>query len=71
MTATSASAARWSRSTRPTATCCADIEVETQNVNVGACRFYAAMGCTIGVIDRFAYAPELPDEIQVRWHKRL
>ena len=50
---------------------CADIEVETQNVNVGACRFYAAMGCTIGVIDRFAYAPELPDEIQVRWHKRL
>ena len=50
---------------------CSDIEVETQNINVGACRFYAAMGCTIGVIDRFAYAPDLPDEIQLRWHKRL
>jgi GNAT superfamily N-acetyltransferase len=44
--------------------------VETQNVNVPACRFYARNGFDLRVVNRHAY-PELPDEIQMLWHKRL
>jgi hypothetical protein len=46
------------------------LEVETQNVNVPACRFYARMGCTLGAINCFAYA-DAPDEVQLRWYKPL
>lgn len=46
------------------------LKIETQNVNVAACRFYAARGCELGGIDRFAY-PDLPDEVQLMWFKRL
>lgn len=46
------------------------LKVETQNVNVGACRFYARQGCTLGAIHRFAY-PALPDEVQLLWYKPL
>ncbi|MFL5606789.1 MAG: GNAT family N-acetyltransferase [Gemmatimonadaceae bacterium] len=46
------------------------LAVETQNVNVPACRFYAAQGCTLGAINRFAY-PALPNEVQLLWYKRL
>jgi GNAT superfamily N-acetyltransferase len=49
---------------------CKQLMVETQNVNVDACRFYAAVGCELGAIHRFAY-PELPDEIQLLWFKTL
>jgi GNAT superfamily N-acetyltransferase len=49
---------------------CAWLKIETQNVNVAACRFYQKMGCTLGGIDRFAY-PELPAEIQLLWWKAL
>lgn len=49
---------------------CLRIDVETQNINVPACRFYAAMGCELRRIDRFAY-PDLPDEIELLWTKRL
>lgn len=49
---------------------CAWLKIETQNVNVAACRFYQKMGCTLGAIDRFAY-PELPAEIQLLWWKAL
>jgi ribosomal protein S18 acetylase RimI-like enzyme len=49
---------------------CRQILVETQNVNVAACRFYAACGCELGAVHRFAY-PELPDEIQLLWVKAL
>jgi len=49
---------------------CRTLKVETQNVNVPACRFYARMGCTLGAIDRFAY-PGLPDEVQLLWRKEL
>ena len=55
----------WARARR-----CRHLEIETQNVNVAACRFYAAMGCTLAAIDRFAY-PEIPDEVQLLWHKDL
>ena len=46
------------------------LKVETQNVNLGACRFYARQGCVLGAIHRFAY-PALPDETQLLWYKSL
>jgi GNAT superfamily N-acetyltransferase len=49
---------------------CRWLKVETQNVNVAACRFYRTMGCTLGAIDRFAY-PGLPGEAQLLWWKAL
>lgn len=60
-----AEASRWAA-----ARGCRWIKVETQNVNVPACRFYASQGCLLGAIDRFAY-PELPDEVQLLWYKDL
>jgi hypothetical protein len=44
--------------------------VETQTINVPACRFYSKMGCTLGAIDRYAYV-DLPNEIQLLWFKEL
>jgi GNAT superfamily N-acetyltransferase len=49
---------------------CCQIKVETQNINVPACRFYLRQGCTLGAINRFAY-PDLPDEVQLLWYKDL
>jgi GNAT superfamily N-acetyltransferase len=49
---------------------CTWLKIETQNVNVAACRFYQKMGCVLGAIDRFAY-PELPAEVQLLWWKEL
>jgi GNAT superfamily N-acetyltransferase len=49
---------------------CRWLKIETQNVNVPACRFYQKMGCTLGAIDRFAY-PGLPAEVQLLWWKAL
>ncbi len=46
------------------------LKVETQNVNVAACRFYAQQRCVLGAIHRFAYAA-LPDEAQLLWYKPL
>jgi GNAT superfamily N-acetyltransferase len=49
---------------------CRWLKIETQNVNVQACRFYQKMGCTLGAIDRFAY-PGQPGEAQLLWWKEL
>lgn len=49
---------------------CRELKVETQNVNVPACRFYARQGCVLGAIHRFAY-PDLPDEAQLLWYEEL
>jgi GNAT superfamily N-acetyltransferase len=49
---------------------CRQLKVETQNVNVPACRFYARQGCVLGGIHRFAY-PGLPDEVQLLWYRDL
>ncbi|HEY9840114.1 MAG: GNAT family N-acetyltransferase [Candidatus Sericytochromatia bacterium] len=49
---------------------CRWLKVETQTVNVPACRFYQRQGCVLGVIHRFAY-PDLPEEVQVLWYKQL
>lgn len=49
---------------------CRQLKVETQNINVPACRFYARQGCALIAVNRFAY-PELPDEVQLLWSKTL
>jgi GNAT superfamily N-acetyltransferase len=49
---------------------CTQFKIETQNVNVPACRFYARQGCSLGGINRFAY-PDLPHEVQLLWYKSL
>lgn len=49
---------------------CRQLKIETQNVNVAACRFYARQGCTLGSICRFAYSL-LPEEIQLMWYKGI
>jgi GNAT superfamily N-acetyltransferase len=58
-------AAGWSR-----ARGAVGMKIETQSINVPACRFYAAQGCTLAAVDVHAY-PELPDEIQLIWHLEL
>lgn len=49
---------------------CRQLKIETQNINVAACRFYARQGCVLGAINRFAYR-ELPEEVQLLWYKAL
>ena len=49
---------------------CIRLLVETQDTNPGACRFYAARGCTLLRITRGAY-PEFPAETQLLWEKAL
>jgi ribosomal protein S18 acetylase RimI-like enzyme len=43
--------------------------VETQNINVPACRFYARQGCQLAAVNRYAYKDL--DEVQLIWHKAL
>jgi ribosomal protein S18 acetylase RimI-like enzyme len=64
-TALFAAAAKWA-----TARGCRQLKIETQNINVPACKFYARQGCTIGTIHRFAY-PDLPHEVQLIWYKTV
>lgn len=49
---------------------CRQLKIETQSVNVPACRFYASRGCELGGVRRFAY-PELPEEAQLLWYKAV
>ncbi len=45
---------------------CRLLKVETQNVNVPACRFYAKHRFVLCAMNRHAY-PELPDEVELIW----
>jgi ribosomal protein S18 acetylase RimI-like enzyme len=49
------------------------LKIETQNINVPACRFYAKQGCRLGVIDFYAYAecPEVAHETMLIWYLDL
>ncbi len=49
---------------------CREIKVETQNINLPACRFYQSQGCELRSINLFAY-PSLPNEVQLLWYKKL
>lgn len=46
------------------------LSIETQNTNVAACRFYAAMGAKLGDIDRKAYqdVEQVKEEIRLNWY---
>jgi GNAT superfamily N-acetyltransferase len=58
-------AVHWARSRQ-----CHKLKVETQNINVPACRFYMRQGCRLSSINRRAY-DALPDEIQLIWSLAL
>lgn len=44
----------------------ATMHIETQNINVAACRFYSACGATLAQIRCGAY-PDFPDETMLIW----
>jgi GNAT superfamily N-acetyltransferase len=52
---------------------CIMLKIETQNVNLNACRFYASQGCVLGDIRRYAYQtdPRVADEVQLNWYLHL
>ena len=58
-------AAEWARQQG-----CERLKVETQNINVPACRFYPAQGCQLRAVHPNAY-PELPHEVQLLWYLDL
>ena len=49
---------------------CKRMKIETQNVNVPACRFYAKHGCHLGNIDRYGYvgSPHVAHEVMLIWY---
>lgn len=49
---------------------CHALEVETQNINVPACRFYQRQGCFLHAANRGVY-PEALGEVQLIWRKTL
>ena len=49
---------------------CRLFKVETQNINVPACRFYVSQGCELGAINRFVY-PEEMNETQLIWYRKV
>lgn len=49
---------------------CSELKIETQDINVGACRFYQAMGCAVSEVIPDAY-DDCPGEAQVIWRKDL
>ena len=58
-------AERWAQAKR-----CTELEVETQDINVPACWFYARMGCRLRAVHRDAYV-DFPNEVQLLWSRRL
>jgi len=60
-------AARWTRERD-----CTHLKIETQNINVPGCRFYASQGCRLGEINRFGYAdPRVSHETMLVWYLDL
>lgn len=52
---------------------CTQLRVETQNVNVPACRFYVKQGCRLGEVHRFKYIndPGSAHEAALIWYLDL
>jgi len=52
---------------------CKQLKVETQNINVPGCRFYAKQGCELGAIHRYGYAgcPDIAHEAMLFWYLEL
>jgi GNAT superfamily N-acetyltransferase len=61
-------AAEWSRLRG-----CTQMKIETQNVNVPACRFYQRMGARLGEIHCHGYAavPAVAHEVMLNWYLDL
>jgi GNAT superfamily N-acetyltransferase len=61
-------AAEWAR-----AHSCTQMKIETQNINVPACRFYQRMGVRLGVIHGYGYAavPAASHEVMLNWYLDL
>lgn len=49
---------------------CEFLKIETQNINVNACKFYKKMGCYLGQYSLDAYK-DLTDEIMMMWYYRI
>lgn len=47
------------------------LKAETQNTNVGACRFYQRAGARRGGIDTHFYGPPVEDEVALFWYLAL
>lgn len=45
---------------------CNRLKIETQNINVNACRFYAGQGAELSNINKYCYG-DFPEEIQFIW----
>ena len=54
-------AVQWARDLR-----CRELQVETQDINVPACRFYERQGCHLLSINRNAYEA-YPEEVELIW----
>jgi ribosomal protein S18 acetylase RimI-like enzyme len=50
---------------------CRYLKIETQNINVPACRFYVRMGCVLGGLNRHAYRGAYANETMLLWYKEL
>lgn len=52
---------------------CVCLKIETQNVNVPACRFYAKNGCVLGAVHRYGYArvSKVAHESMLLWYLEL
>jgi GNAT superfamily N-acetyltransferase len=52
---------------------CTQLKIETQNVNLPACRFYRRMGCRLGEIRLHGYAavPSVAHEVMLCWYLDL
>ena len=61
-------AACWARSKG-----CKKLKIETQNVNVPACRFYVKQGCHLGQINRYGYYghSQVSSEVMLVWYLYL
>lgn len=61
-------AAEWARDRG-----CGQLGIETQNVNLPACRFYVMQGCVLGAIHRLGYAglPAVAHEAMLLWYLDL
>ena len=49
---------------------CRELKIETQNINVSACRFYEQQGCRLSAINRSAYEA-FPEEVELIWSLAL
>ena len=58
-------AAQWARGKG-----CKRLKIETQNINVRACKFYAGQGCYLGGIHPGIY-DQFPHEVQLLWYLSL